>query len=302
MWLLITVSAYLILAIVYLVDKYLLAGPIPSPKVYSFYVGMLGILILFLAPFVGFYIPESFQIILSLLAGIFFILAIFYLYKALRLFEASRVVPAIGGLTPLFSFGLIYLFSLGKERLPFLEIIAFILLIIGSVLITLERKKLITLRSLRVSVLAAFLFSLSFVLTKYVYLEQPFWSGLIWIRIGGFLTALCFFLFFKEIKEEILTKKVSFKPKTGVIFLSNQSLGAGAIVLQNWAIALAPLVYVAIINALQGVQYAFLLIFAVFLSLRYPRILREETSGKVILQKIIAILLIGGGLILLAFK
>jgi len=73
-------------------------------------------------------------------------------------------------------------------------------------------------------------------------------------------------------------------------------------VLQNWAVALAPLIYLAFINALQGVQYVFLLIFTAFLSLKLPQILKEEISRKIISQKIIAILLIGGGLAILACK
>ena len=298
-WLLITISSYLILAIVSLVDKYLLTSSIPNPKVYTFYVGTLGILVLLIAPFIGFYIPEISQIILSLLTGAIYIYALFWFFKSLRLFETSRVVPAIGGMTPLFSFGLIYILSSGKEILSFPEIIAFILLIFGSILITLERKKLITFKSLRFSVLTAFLFSLGLVLVKYVYLAQPFWNAFIWMRIGGFLLALGFFIFAPEIKKEIFQKREYSPKKTTVIFLSNQAAGAGANILQNWAIFLAPLIYVPIINALAGTQYLFLFIFAIFLSLKFPKIIKEEVSKAIILQKIIAILLIGAGLVLL---
>ncbi len=299
-WILIAISAYLILAIVSLVDKYLLVGPIPNPKVYTFYIGVLGVLVLFLAPFVGFSVPQPGQIILSLLAGAIFTYGLFWFYKALRDFEASRVVPAIGGILPLFTLGIVYIFSAGKETLGYFEFFAFILLILGSILITYERSKKISFKSLQISAIAAFFLSLSFVLTKYVYLAQPFWSGFIWIRIGGFLMAISFFLLFKEIREEIFKKKVSFKKRTIGVFLSNQAMGAGAGILQNWAIFLAPLVCVAIINALQGVQYVFLLMFTVLLSLKFPQILKEEISKKILFQKIISILLIGGGLVLLA--
>jgi len=54
------------------------------------------------------------------------------------------------------------------------------------------------------------------------------------------------------------------------------------------------------VNALQGLQYVFLLFFAVFLSFKFPNILKEEVSRDVLLQKIIAVLLIGGGLVLLS--
>lgn len=298
LWLVVATFAYLILAIVFLVDKYLLAGRIPDPKVYAFYVGISGILALILVPFVDFYLPEPFQIILSILAGVFFIYGIFWFYKALHLFEASRVVPAIGGILPIFTFLLIYLFSGEEKTLKFWEFLAFILLVLGSVLITYKGGVKFSLKSIQISILAAFFLALSIVFTKYVYLAQPFWSGYIWIRIGTFLMGI-FFLLTPEVKNELFRARISFQKKTATIFLSNQAAGAGATILQNWAIALAPLLYVAFINALQGVQYVFLLIFATLLSLKFPKILKEEISREAILQKIIAILIIGTGLVLL---
>ncbi len=301
-WLLVTISFYLILAVVFLVDKYLLTGSIPNPHVYTFYIGFLSISVLIFVPFVGFNIPTSSQIILSLTAGAIFIYALFWFYKSLQLFEASRVVPAITGLVPLFTFLLVYISSFGKEILSPPEIIAFILLVFGSFLITAEKGKFINLESLKISAICAFLLSLSFVLLKYVYHVQPFWNGFIWTRIGSFLMALCFFIFTKEVREEVFHKRISFKKKTMGIFIANQAAGGGAAILQNWAISLAPLAYIAVINALQGVQYAFLLIFTTFISLKFPQFLKEEISRKTLFQKISAILLIGAGLVMLSLK
>ncbi|MBM3250661.1 MAG: hypothetical protein FJZ07_00235 [Candidatus Nealsonbacteria bacterium] len=313
-WLIVAISAYFILAVVFLVDKYLLVRAIPDPRIYVFYVGALGILVLILAPFVGFYVPGKTEIILGLLAGAVFIYGLFWFYKTLQIFEPSRVVPAIGGLTPLFTFGLVYLSASDGEVLSFKALMAFVLLVLGSVLVNFKKEKLTNLKGLKFSALTAFLFSLSFVLIKYVYLVQPFWNGFIWRSIGGFLMAFCFFIFFPEIRREIFKKFVPrplFKSgsgarkerpskRTAVIFLSNQTVAAGATILQNWAIALVPLVYVPLVNALQGSQYAFLFILAVALSIKFPGALKEEISRETILQKIIAITLICGGLALLA--
>lgn len=331
LWLITAISAYLILAIVFLVDKHLISGPVPNPKIYTFYVGILGALVLVIAPFIGFYIPDLSQIFLSFLAGALFIYALFWLYKALRIFEASRVALAVGALVPVFSLVFVYLFSKGEEILQFQELSALIFLILGAVLIV-HKKTKISFKSFKFSAFSAFLLSLSFVLSKYVYLEQPFWNGFIWIRIGGLVFVLCFFLFSKEIKEEIFTQHHFFKKslkqtnstksgtglkkkeqpvfstkKTAALFISNQILGGGAAILQNWAIFLAPLTYVALINALQGIQYLFLLIFTLIISLTWPfwaeRIgIKEEISKKILLRKLLAILSIGIGLALLAFR
>jgi len=302
LWLVITIFTYFILAFVFLVDKYLLTASIPNPKVYIFYVGTLGVLILILAPFVGFYVPEIKNIILCLAAGAIFIYVLFWFYKTLKIFEASRVVPVVGGLVPLFTLGLVYLFSFGEETLSFSKIIAFIFLVSGSIIIVLEKEKLINFKCFKNSLLTAILLSFSFVFTKYIFMLLPFWTALIWRSIGGFLMAICFFVFFPEIKKEILEGKKTFSKKTTTIFLLNQTAGAGAGILQSWAIALVPLAYLAFINALQGIQYVFLLMLTVFLSLKFPQILKEEISKKILLQKIIAILLIGGGLALFALE
>jgi len=300
-WLAITILFYLMLAIAFLVDKYLLAGSVPNPKALSFYIGMLGILSLFLAPFTGFYIPEIKQIALALLAGAFFTYALYWFFRALRLFEISRVVPAIGGISPFFILGLIYIFSGGKESLKSWEFLALILMVLGSVFITYEKEKKISLDSLKISIIAAFFFAISFVLTKYVYMQNSFWTGFIWTKIGGVLMAM-FFLLSREVRGELFKAKMNFPKKTAVIFFAGQTMGFGANVLQNLAFAMAPLIYLSVISALQGVQYAFLLALAVFLSLKFPQILKEEMSKKIIGQKIFAILLIGGGLAILAFK
>ncbi|MBU4204920.1 hypothetical protein KKH26_01945 [Patescibacteria group bacterium] len=299
-WLIIIILAYFLFALVSLGDKYILSGP-PNPKIYVFYGGVLGILVLVLIPFVGFFVPGILQMILCLLTGVIFVFALLGLFSGLERFEASRIIPAVGGFLPLFSLALIYLFSEGKEALGLKEILAFIPLVLGSVLVTYNPSKKVSFDSLRISVIAAFLFALSFVLTKYVYLILPFWTGFIWIRIGVFMTALLF-IFFKEVRREIFSGASAFSKKTGIFFILNQGVGAGAFIMQNWAIALVGLAYLPIINALQGLQYAFLFVLATLISFRFPKALEEKISRKVIFQKLLAILFIGFGLTFLAFN
>lgn len=296
LWIFIIITAYLIFAINALIDNYLLLGP-PNPKSYAFYIGTLGIIALVLIPFVGLAIPTNFQIFISLLAGIVYVLALYFFYVGLEYFEPSRIVPAIGGLLPLFTFILISIYS-GKLIFSGVkEILAFSFLILGSFLITFEKKKKISLNSFKISLIAAFLFALAFVLTKNVYLNQPFWSGFMWMRIGGFLTGICF-LFTKEVRQEIFGRKSTFTKKTGTIFLFNQSMGAGAFILQNFAIALASINYLPFINALQGVQYVFLFLLIYFLTKRFPNISEERFNKKIIIQKVISICLICLGLLI----
>lgn len=301
LWLIVTIFSYLISAVVFLIDKYLLTGPISNPKIYAFYIGVLGSAVVLFLPFTDFYVLEPLQLLLAFISGASFILAILWFFKGLKLFDSSRIVPAIGGILPIFTFLLVYLSPIGQELPNLWEITAFLLLVLGSFLITYEKSKQISFKSLKISTIAAFLFALSFVTAKYVYLEYPFLLGLFWIKIGGVLMALIF-LFSRSLRNELFKQKMPLQKKTAVVFLLNQIAGALAGILQNWAIALAPLVYIAFVNALQGIQYVFLLILAALISLKFPKVLKEQMAREVILQKIIAILVIAGGLVILSLK
>ena len=73
-------------------------------------------------------------------------------------------------------------------------------------------------------------------------------------------------------------------------------MAAAAFIMLNWAISLGN---VALINSLQGTQYVFLILIVLFLSATYPKILKEEIGGGVMLQKGIGISLICTGLYML---
>jgi len=299
-WLWITILAYFFLALTALGDDYLLAGPL-EPKSYTFFVNAQGILLLLLVPFIGFVIPNSNQILLAIFVGGTSVLAYFFLYSALERFEASRVIPIIGGILPLFTIGIVYLLSKGNIDFSSKDLIAFFLLIVGSVLISVKRSKTISFKSFVFSVLAAFLFSLNFVLIKSLYLELPFWTTLVISRVGAFLISLLF-LFDQGVRAAVFQKKPVFEKKTGIIFLANQGVGTLASLLQNWAIAIAPMSYLAVINALEGTRYVLLFGLSILLSIKFPKIAEEKLSKENILQKTVAILIIISGLVLLAIS
>ncbi|MFH1192615.1 MAG: hypothetical protein V1655_04040 [bacterium] len=300
-WLIVAILSYFLFSFVALTDKFLLSGP-PNSKIYTFYAGTLGSLIIILIPFVGLSFLDLPKTIFTLATGVFFVFSLFFIYEGLKKYEASRIVPAIGGITPIFAFFITLIMSQGKETLPIKGLAALLLLTLGSIAISLDFSKKISYASLKISAIASLFLALYFVFAKYVYLMFPFWHGLIWIKIGSLIAAL-FFLFSREVRQEIFKKrekKSSFTKKTGALFIINQGFGATAAILQNWAIALAGVSFVSVVIALQGVQYLFLFFLALLLSWKFPEILKEETSKKIIMQKIISILLICVGLAMLA--
>ncbi len=298
-WLIVTILAYFFLAIVSLFDRYFLVGPIPNPKVYTFYGGILWFFVcLILIPF-GINFPARDIIFIGLGAGLIRILAILFLTKSIVQSEISRVVPASGGFLPIFTFLLFFFYFPKTEILNLFQIIAFVLLILGSVLISIKGFSLrfFTFETLKCPIIAAFLFALSFFLAKKLYLETNFLNGLFLILLGGGLGAVIF-IFFREVRESIFTKRIT--QKISGLFLLGQMSGGMGVFLQQYAVFLAKPGQVPLINALEGIRYVFLLFFVFLLAKKFPQILKEEISRKILFQKIVAIFLIGGGLAILA--
>lgn len=306
-WLLLAIGAYLILAIVNLADKFLLDKFLPSAKAYTFLVGAMGIVVVVIAPW--FLEWPGWSLFLgNILVGALFPGALLLLYKALRDGEASRIITLIGGLVPVFTIVLSLLFL--HESFVGRQWMAIFYLILGTIIIAwfpeghqlwhkvvkwFDPKKHHW-TALLVAAGAALVFAAFFVGSKYLYDSQSFFSSFIWIRIGTFAATLLL-LIPNKWRREI---KKGFKHLKGdgkAIFFSNQALAAIGFLMQNYAIALGSVV---LVNALQGVQYAFLMVLGGLVTVFYPKIVKEKISTFIILQKIVAITLISFGLYFIA--
>lgn len=299
-WLLLAILAYFFLAVVSLFDRYFLVGPTPNPKVYTFNIGLLLLIAaLFFLPF-GVKFSSFGLILLGLLAGILRILGILFQAKAIFSGEVSRVTPLIWGILPIFSFFLFFFFQPASESFDLSHAAAFIAILVGSVLISVERPggKVVNYKNFLLGVVSALFFALSFFLTKNLFLRVDFVNGFFLILLGGGLAALAF-LFFSSVRREIFGQKIN--SKISAVFILGQAAGGLGVLLQFYAVWLAKPIQVPIINALEGVKYGFLLVFILILSGLNPNLLREKTGGPILAQKVAAILAIGVGLAALSF-
>ncbi len=313
LWLTIILLAYLFFSLSSLGDKLILTGfkkddlirtkaPTPqlNPKLYIFYMGMLNILVIFLIPFIRFSFPSIMAIAWSMLTALVSILAIYFLFIAVEKFEVSRVVPTIGALQPIFILVLTWIFW-GFQAITRVNFLAFILLLLGTLAISIEKTSRVTKEYLIITVFSSLLFSLAYVFSKLVFLSQPFLQGLVWISLFNFLLSLILLLD-KDLRKQVFTKKSDFTQKNKSLFFFTQSAGAIASILQAFAISLVPISHLAIINSLRGVQYIFLFIITLFFSVLFPKVLKEEISKKAIIQKVFSMLVIIVGLALLVIS
>jgi len=295
-WLIVIILAYLFFGFASLCDKLVLAGK-PKPISYTFYVGVFSIFVIFFIPFVKFGIPNNEELLWIALDAIVHIAGLYTMFLALEKFEVSKVVTTIGATQPIFIFILTWLFW-GPQVMPAIDILAFAVLFISSVIISFEKNSEITGSYLKITVLSSIMFSLDYIFSKFVFLNQPFFQGIIWIRVFVFMFVLILLLS-KKFREEIFSKKMILEKKTQVVFLGAQICGGIANFLQSFAISLAPVVFLATVNSLRGIQYVFLFLMTIFISMFFPKVLKEGLSKRVVAQKIISIILIVIGLSIL---
>lgn len=290
----IAIFAYFLFAINGVVDKFLLSRVVRHPIAYAFYIGITGPLTLLLAPF-GLEVPGSVgDFVIAIVGGGSFIIALYFFYNAIQQTSISRILPVEGGFVPFFT--LILAYTILGERLTNVQLLGFVFLVAGAILIAFKKEKgQWHTRALGNGIAAAFLFALSFTLTKYIFDATNFVSGLIWTRLGFFLVSLSFLLP-KLSRRYILNTPKHASTGNKFLYYGTRLTGGAAGLLQNYAIALGS---VTIVNALQGTQYAILLLMTIVLSRNYPKILKEKISGHILLQKILAIILIGFGLLAL---
>lgn len=300
LWLYVALGAYLLFAVSAITDRYLLAGPLPHPRLYAFYAGVSGIFATFLIPF-GFHIPEIPIVVLSFVAGGVGVVALFLFYRAIFYGKVSIVVPGVGAMIPLFTLAFSAL-VFGEELLITPNGAgALMLLILGTIFLSLrigEHGVVLSYRNIANMVFAAAAFGLAFVLTKTVFQYETFITGFVFMAWGGFLTSISFLVL---PRTRMRAFKVSSFATPRVVFPFLIGKGAGSLgsILQNYAIFLASVTQIAFISALTSFEYLFLLVFVVLLALKNPKILKEELNKKSLPLRLVGIVAVSLGLILL---
>ncbi|HBO17184.1 MAG: EamA-like protein transporter family protein [Candidatus Moranbacteria bacterium GW2011_GWE2_35_2-] len=300
-WIFFSVAAYFLLAVSFVIDKVLLKQRIPHPAVYAFYVALLSLLALLLAPW-GMHWLGGGLLAISFLGGIFFVYALLFFYQAVKENEISRVAPLIGSITPVATLLVGLLFD---QRFSTFTFTGIGLLVAGGFFISFD----LPIRSLKIfrgflsSITSGIFFALAYLAFEYVYRIEGFLNGFIWTRLGLFVGALSL-LFVPVFRKNIINSFKGAKKKkrknisTVFVFVLNKIFGGGSSVLINFAISISS---ASVVNALGSVQFVFVLGLAALASLKYSHIFEEKLYFWDWAQKIAAIGIIAIGMFLVSF-
>jgi len=222
------------------------------PLVYAFYTGIIEIFAVVLLPF-GFTWPNFSTVVIALLSGVFFIVALIFFFNAVIRFEISKVAPIVGSMVPVVLFGLSFFradFSLSS-----FQIIALFLLIVGGILVSYKKIPLKNFPKLfGFSIAAAVFFGLSYFLIKIAYGETTFITGFTLARIGGFLAALSM-LAIPLVRREVTETTFSIPTQSVAWVGVNKAIAALAFMAIHYATFLGD---ATLVQALGGIQYVFL--------------------------------------------
>lgn len=310
-WIWISLTAYLLLSFCFILDKILLKKNIPKPSVYAFYMALLSSGALFLIPFGVKWVSFGFSL-RSIIFGMIFIWALVYFYKAVKKNQISKVAPLVGTITQITAFFIAVLFL--DREISNLNFFGLLFLIAGGFLVSFDlplNYKSLT-RGLAFSVESGILFAISYSGFDHIYQEfrliygdqGVFINGFFWTRMGlvlGGISLLLVGTYREEIKNSVFGKHKKHRKnrslKTISLFFLNKIFGGTSSILTNQAIVMGGAVFV---QSISSVQFAFVLILATLMSIKHPDIFEEKLYFWDWAQKIGAIGMIGGGIVLVS--
>lgn len=278
-------------------DKFVVEKKIKDPINLSVFSAIIptfiGLLIFFIK---GFPVLSLVQTAAMLLSGVLLIIYIVPYFKALSLDEASRVIPIFQTI-PIFV--LILSYFILKESLSLRQLFGFVLILGASFSLMIKKfdTGLFKPRPALWFILASsFMYAVLNVLFRFVVIKSDYWVTLSYQYMGFGLGALIIYIFF--VNKQKLKKDIKVFRSLFGFFIGSSSVSAIANISETYAVSLAP---VALVSIVSGTQPLFVLFLGIFLSLFFPKIIKEDIKKSTIFQKILAIILIFVGLYVVYF-
>ncbi|MFH1133944.1 MAG: DMT family transporter [Nanoarchaeota archaeon] len=224
-------------------------------------------------------------------AGLIGYLGIVPYLKAIQVEEVSRLIP-LWLLTPLF---VLIFTSIFGEKLTGQQYFAFVLIMLGGLILVLKEVRTFTLsKALPFMLAAAFFGAVQVLVADELFKYVTFWDGFMLGRIGLASFALCVVLVPRWRKEAF--SFVNKQKKISSYIFSGELISSLAAGFYFYAISVG---VAALVSALQGLESIFVFVLSLGVSFLFPKILHEDLSLPSILSKGGAIILMVAGTLLL---
>lgn len=291
-WIVYTILAALFMAIVNIVDKYLLSKLVAKPIVPVMILGIVGgISAIVVFAIKGLTHLTPIHLTLAFICGILYVFMVFFYFKAVKIEDISTIIP-LYYLSPLYILLIAWIFL--DERFTASKYLGIVLIVSMAIFISMKNIRTIHIsKALWFIILSSVSIAIVQVITKYLLNTNDFWTVFAYIRLSAFIALIPVYWFkYPELKLQYRTGGL--KP-IGII-TANETLTLLSVILGTAATAIG---FVTLVNALSSIQPFFVLIFTIGLSLFYPHILKEELTKSRVILKFIAIILMFIGILLI---
>lgn len=280
-WIFLVVISQVLQAIVVLLDKVLVSDKqVKSPLVYAFYASIMSGFVIVLVPFLPVQLPDPKTVLLSIASAVAYLLAIWSLYHIFKESSTIESMPMVSAVTALSTI-LISAFAFSSP-LKTSFFIGSLLLVFGSFLIARYASNHMAILLVLVSGVS---FASSSVFMKMLFEHTDFVDGFVWSRIANVLVALLLLLVPRGVKTiKQVSKNASTKTVGLVVF--NKFLAGVVFLMYLAAINMGD---VSVVNALSGLQFAFLFIFAWFFAEHIPQYFRHELTHRGVVRDMVAV-------------
>lgn len=285
MWLLFAFSGPLLWAVSthidkYLVDKYFHDSDTAVLMVFTAFLGVLALPVLWAVDHKVLALPWLATGVMTV-SGILYMGAMLFYLRAIQTEEASVVAPLFQANT-LFTFalGLIFL----HEVPNWLQLAGAALVLIGAIGLSLDRKlEFGRFKAPLVFLMlaATFVLALSSVVFKFFAVHDEFWSTTFWTFVGEGLFG-CGLLAVPRYRKQFVHL---FRKNPGAVLgvnAANELINLGGGLGVRYASLLAP---VGLVSAISATSTFFVFIFGLALTLFFPRIGHEDLSTRNVVQK-----------------
>ncbi len=308
-WLLLATLGQFLNAVVAILDKFIVSDQkaLPRPFVYAFYSCLMTgfwVFIFLLAYIPGLHklgvpsfsdvrSPSIVVVGMAFLAAYTFFMALVSMYEALKNKDASDVLPAIGAVSAIASFGMSYLF-LNIPLAPHF-IYGVLLLTLGTFLLShvrigADRNILLHLFH------SGLFFGLHYIAMKGLFLETSFADGFFWSRIAFVLFALSLLLVPLYFDKIVAQTKVTSRKTGALVVLTKITAGiAGFMLLKATDIG-----NVTVVQSLDGLKFVFIIMLGLLFGRLIPHTAGEnDFDFKTVIRKTFYIAIISVGFVIL---
>lgn len=291
-WIVYSLIAAFIWAVVNIVDKHILTKYIREPIVPVMIMGSVGLTASLLVYFIrGFSYLSNLHIAWAVLAGMLYILSAIFYFRAAKLEEISRIVP-LYYLAPLFVLILAAVF-LGEIFTP-IKYAGIVLLVIGALMISKRNGILFKFEKAFIyMILCVLCLSIGSVIMKYLLNFTDYWTVFSYIRIGSVVALIPTWMMYYGSLRKMIRRN---GPKVVSAMALNESLNIVAILCFYVAASVG---YITLVEALVSIHTLFVFVIAALLSLYAPKILKEEIGHSTLVKKFCAIVLMIIGAIMI---